>query len=764
MSKGMNDLKSFHGYRIDLSQKVLWREEEPCELPVKAVELLCALIENEGRIVSKDELLDRIWPDSFVEENILSQNVYLLRKTFREHGVAEELIQTVPRRGYRFAGEVSDAETFVEVERIDRQLIGAAGISEEEFRELLARIRTGAEPDEAAVARTETPGPAAEPASERRRRISPLHFAAGIVLTALAAAFFFLFVYPKYEREQSAGIPPVGTGDLKYAQLSESARVVAVGLSPDDQHAAYAVHTSGNKYKLVLRHLPTGSETVVIQPQERHIYCIRFSPDGNYIYYGGGHHEKPLTVFRIPLYGGISEPVLDDLAHMFSISPDGEWLSFFRRVPEEGAHYIEIARSRDGSERRTVTLRKGDDSFAIWGSSPEWSPDGTKLVAAAAVRYPGNSERPVRSFLVEVDVATGAQEQISKTDWHTYHEPYWSPDGRGIYTKFRTRRGEPVQIGYVDRRTGQGRRITNDSNDYREFRAASDGRFLVTVVWSKSENLFLVPANGNGRVRQLTYDTRGQNGADGLAWMPDGKRLVYTRTNGFGIGNIWMIDPETGRTRQITNDARKAHKIIDVTPDGRTLLYTSNRSGQYHVWRTDLDGTNTRQLTEGGDAELAELSADGRWFYYARDGLWKKPVAGGEPVRVTKMTARLARFSPTDPGSFQAYIHDDADKKKNPWKYVVFKETDPGRYRELEIPAIRVYDWLPDGSGIYYVDNGESFNNVWKISLETGGVEKVTDFQDQRISNVSLSPDGQTLAVSRGQAVGNLVRIEGLGE
>ncbi|MEK6289492.1 MAG: winged helix-turn-helix domain-containing protein, partial [Acidobacteriota bacterium] len=70
---------------------------------------LCVLTENGGEVVTKNELLEKIWSDSFVEESNLSRHIYLLRKAFKDFGENEELIQTVPRRGYRFAGEVKES-------------------------------------------------------------------------------------------------------------------------------------------------------------------------------------------------------------------------------------------------------------------------------------------------------------------------------------------------------------------------------------------------------------------------------------------------------------------------------------------------------------------------------------------------------------------------------------------------------------------------------------------------------------------------------
>jgi DNA-binding winged helix-turn-helix (wHTH) protein len=126
MGSEIKQLREFGKFRLDPQRKVLWHEDEPVNLPLKEIELLCALTENGGEVITKDELLEKVWADSFVEESNLSRHIYLLRKIFKDFGESEELIQTVPRRGYRFAGEVkvSDpAELIIEKHTLTQTLI-----------------------------------------------------------------------------------------------------------------------------------------------------------------------------------------------------------------------------------------------------------------------------------------------------------------------------------------------------------------------------------------------------------------------------------------------------------------------------------------------------------------------------------------------------------------------------------------------------------------------------------------------------------------
>src|SRR5215207_9091625 len=120
-----NNLRDFGKCRLDIEKKILWCAEKPVQLPLKAVELLCLLVTRGGELVTKDEIWRAVWQDAFVEETNLTHNIYLLRKIFKDLG-EKDLIQTVPRRGYRFAGELREnlsAELVIEKHTSTRTLI-----------------------------------------------------------------------------------------------------------------------------------------------------------------------------------------------------------------------------------------------------------------------------------------------------------------------------------------------------------------------------------------------------------------------------------------------------------------------------------------------------------------------------------------------------------------------------------------------------------------------------------------------------------------
>jgi DNA-binding winged helix-turn-helix (wHTH) protein len=107
MLKPDKHLYEFGPFRLDIGECVLLRDGEVVPLTPKAVDLFVALVENSGHVLSKDELMKLVWPDSFVEEANLLHQIFSLRKALGEDGKGIKCIETIPRRGYRFVAHVT---------------------------------------------------------------------------------------------------------------------------------------------------------------------------------------------------------------------------------------------------------------------------------------------------------------------------------------------------------------------------------------------------------------------------------------------------------------------------------------------------------------------------------------------------------------------------------------------------------------------------------------------------------------------------------
>jgi TolB-like protein/DNA-binding winged helix-turn-helix (wHTH) protein/Tfp pilus assembly protein PilF len=103
----------FGSFRLDPSQRVLMHGHERLDLPPRVFDTLLALLQSSGRVLTKDDLMRTVWPDTTVEENNLSQAVYLLRKVLHDGENGTRYIETVPKRGYRFVARVELTEMSV---------------------------------------------------------------------------------------------------------------------------------------------------------------------------------------------------------------------------------------------------------------------------------------------------------------------------------------------------------------------------------------------------------------------------------------------------------------------------------------------------------------------------------------------------------------------------------------------------------------------------------------------------------------------------
>jgi len=106
MSLIAQEIYEFGPYSLDAVERVIWRDGSPLSLTPKAFDTLLILVRNHGRVLTKDELLQQIWPDTFVEEVNLAVNISTLRKALSDSTGGREYIETVPRRGYRFVAPV----------------------------------------------------------------------------------------------------------------------------------------------------------------------------------------------------------------------------------------------------------------------------------------------------------------------------------------------------------------------------------------------------------------------------------------------------------------------------------------------------------------------------------------------------------------------------------------------------------------------------------------------------------------------------------
>src|SRR5215475_16009734 len=108
MSLTLRHIYRFDSYVLDVDERVLMRDGRMVPLTPKVFETLLLLVKNQGSVVTKQKILETLWPDVFVEESNVTFNITMLRKALGDTTQHPVYIETVPRRGYRFKSEVSE--------------------------------------------------------------------------------------------------------------------------------------------------------------------------------------------------------------------------------------------------------------------------------------------------------------------------------------------------------------------------------------------------------------------------------------------------------------------------------------------------------------------------------------------------------------------------------------------------------------------------------------------------------------------------------
>lgn len=215
----------FGPFRLDVTEKLFLKHQEPVPLTPKAFETLVALVRKNGHLVEKEELLRQVWPDTFVEESNLSRNIYLLRKALGEESEEVRYIETVPRRGYRFVGDV-------------REVMG-------EGHDVIVRQRTRARiliedeiPDgdaaQGAPARDVTTATHPATAVRSRRRVFWSVAACAAALCVALASYFWFSGRGAQKKEAAAGAAPESIAVLPFRPLGAGGSDDLLGLGMAD--------------------------------------------------------------------------------------------------------------------------------------------------------------------------------------------------------------------------------------------------------------------------------------------------------------------------------------------------------------------------------------------------------------------------------------------------------------------------------------------------------------------------------------------------
>lgn len=746
----------FEGFRLDAQHLLLYSEDRPIQLTPKAVEILLVLVKRNGEVISKDELMQTVWPETAVEESNLAQYLHLLRKRLGKNASGESFIETLKRRGYRFNGAlkqtVNNGDSPV-VAFADRNSVMSIpphrGLHLERRGNVIALAEWSEVSPESKdeTMRITAITPAASPRRSTPTRNTVLVIAALAIVTA---ALFGSYRFAGSSRSPEGSSVPFG--EMNISRLTTSGKTTHAAISRDGKYVAHViVDASGDS--LWVRHVASLTSVRVAGPAATEYGSVTFAPDGDSLYYVTLDRDKGFTaLYRVAVLGGPSTMAAFDVGPV-GFSPDGTQMAFARNYGEESRL---IVANTDGTNERVLAERRQPEYFEVTWNAPAWSPDGQTIATQGRL----NGEQGTFETVIGVSVEDGSQRPLTSARWNYAGQPVWLANGEGLLVTATESSTGPMQVWYIAKGSGDASRVTNDLNDYRDLSLTADSSRFAAVQENMVSNIWVAPEGVATRAKQIGSEA-GRIAE--MAWTPNG-RIVY-RSNAGGSADIWVMDADGSNPKQLTTGAR-ASRGLAVSPDGRYLFFASDRAGRFNIWRADADGANLKQLTSGDDESYPNASPDGAWVVYQRDAqeprLWKVPVDGGEPVQLTRTRAMNPAISPD--GNMIAYRYLDFEVKASRWRIGVIS-SDGGRplkhfdFPPTVAPSQRFVRWLPDGKTIAFPNSPGGLADIWLQPLDGGPARELTDFKAEQIIAFDWSRDGSSLAIVRGVETGDVVLI-----
>ena len=732
MIEGKKQVYEFGEFRLDVMKRLLTRAGVAVPLYSKAFDLLLVLVQNSGRDLSKDELLEAVWPGQILEEANLTVTMSVVRKALGEKASQPRLIVTLPGHGYRFITDIAgDPAELI----IDRETIAQVTVEEDLAAEDVAGT-------------TSIKQIAGGPSSRPIFRYLLVGGALVILLVAVTGLYWWRHAQPSM-------FTSLSSSKLTMHRFSTQAGVpTRVAISPDGKSLAYTQHFNG-KDSVWLGQIDSNSSVPVYQQPEFWFGPLAFSADGSSIYLTVRHTaDQPPVLARLPILGGALTEVISRVDSSVSFAPQGKQVAFLRRDRDTRKTSLVIADASDGRNERSILQRGDPEDFS---GELSWSPDGKSI--ACSVR-----ETTDRQKLIVVEVTSGSVRNMSDRDWDNIDNIVWLPDGSGLLTLTRESAGERLRhIWLISKSGAEARVISGDLNIFLQpiMSVSNDGK-LAVIQGHINSDLSIAPNGDPKEARRVLQGAPPRyEGVDGLAWMPNGN-LLYTANVG-DSQVIWSINNDGTNVRQLTPSKPNAvDGNISATSDGRYVVFQSNRSGKMEIWRANADGSNLTQLTNSGNNTEPSLTPDGKLVVYSsqRSGvptLWRLSIDGGEPAQLTTSNSWLPAVSPD--GKYIACFGYFG----SPFRRLLVLPFNGGEpLKSFPIPdnallgRQRIH-WSPDGRSIMY--RGPEQGLLRQV-LDEEGPQRVGGFDALRLHNFVWSFDGKNLAYASGPAVQEIILIE----
>ncbi|HJR06330.1 MAG TPA: winged helix-turn-helix domain-containing protein [Pyrinomonadaceae bacterium] len=759
---------NFGNFTLDLEKRLLLRDGDPVPLTPKAFDTLALLVRRSGHVVGKDELLDEIWADAFVEESTIAQNVFTLRKALGQSHAENQFIETVPKHGYRFIADVKaiDGATSARPEISDAEIGNAetvnAGGQDARANENAERDFATANVTADAEAST-LPTAASRGDSHTAKQPTRFNFQTKwlVPLVLLLAVAIAAGIFRFTQKNDAASDFAASSARTRTTQLTNNGRVLRAAVSPDSKYVAYIQSERGQE-SLWVRQVEIAGGIEIVQPAiGSHYVGLTFSPDSNSIFYVKYDADSAIGgLYQVPVLGGAARKILTDVDSQISFAPDKKHFTFVRNDLSRKESHLMIANLDDANQQH-LAVQAGVNWMT--DAAPAWSPDGKIIIRTARIETSNSAN--TKTSLVEVQVADGKQKIFNTHEWEAIQAIEWLADGTSLIVAARDNASLIAhQLWQVDYPGGEARAITKDLNSYSSASVTADMKSLVTILHRRIANLWIAPRDkASEAVQILSGNSKDLGWLLGVEWLRDGK-IIYGSTAG-GKEDIWLMNADGSNQKQLTTTAG-ANFDPTVSADGRIMVYVSKASNAApHLWKMNLDNGEHAQLTNGVSELRPDISPDGRWVVYMsleKDSprLWKTSTDGGAAaIQFSDKITSVPRVSPD--GRFIACFYRAQVDTFSKLAVIPFDGGEPVKVFDKSPTTIveAGIQWTTDGRALTFIDNRDGVSNIWLQPLDGSPAKQLTNFTSETIFRFAWSPDGRMFVAERGTEIGDIVLI-----
>ena len=535
-------------------------------------------------------------------------------------------------------------------------------------------------------------------------------------------------------------------------KVTDTGNASRVAISPDGRYLLTLLEDNG-LFSLQLRNLPTNSVTQVQPPLNVKYNGLRFSPDGNFLYFvrSDPGNDELKFLYRAPLLGGAPEKLAEDVDSNVTFSPDGAKVAFMRfDNPNPGEYRLIVKDLRSGGEKVLVSgpRKSGLDE-------PAWSPDGKAIVCY--ISQPDGA----LTGLEAVDAETGQRKALVRSKDTVVRKPEWLHDGSGLLVSETTSSTgyltfQIIRVSYPD---GKMSPVTRDASNYVAKDVARGAAVVAAVVEEYRGSVELMPAGGSAA------DSKPLVQADDFSWA--GGALILAKKS-----QLYSIDIATKATAAFGTDPGVPEFYGEGCRDGHVVYDSYDPAPQQvSVWVKEAGGQSRRKLTSGLLDYHPMCSPDSQTVFFVDVNtklLMRVPIAGGTPQKICNLQlAGASGYSDGGPydispdgasALFVTISHAEGHKER-----VVEVAVDTGQMRReiaMQKPWERRIHYSQDGKAIEYAARENGVDNIWRQPLDGSLGKWETAFNSEHINGFEWSPDGKTLALQRGHTESDVVLLK----